>query len=215
VLRRAQSLDPRSVGVQTNLASNLLWLRRYAEALAAVDGARTLAPNSINLLETKAMVYLAQGDLAGARAVLREAPSEIEPTRLVAFVAGTWDLFWLLDDEQQRLLLRLSPGAFDDDRGAWTLALAATYALRGDAARARVYGDSARIWYDAKLRATPDDNYLLALSSVALAHAGRRDEAIRNGERSVALLPVTKDAFSGAYNQHLLARAYVLVGEHE
>jgi len=215
VLRRAQSLDPRSVGVQVNLASDLLWLRRYGEALAAIDGARTLAPNSLNLIEGKAMVYLAQGDLSGARAVIHDAPAEIEPTRLVAYVAGTWDLFWLLDDDQQRLLLRLSPGAFDDDRGAWALALAATYALRGDAARARVYGDSARIWYEAKLRATPDDNYLLALSSVALAYAGRRDDAIRNGERSVALLPVTKDAFSGAYNQHVLARTYTILGERD
>jgi tetratricopeptide (TPR) repeat protein len=213
VLRRAQSLDPRSVGVQTNLAGNLLWLRRYGEALAAIDGARTLAPTSLTLIQQKAMVYLAQGDLTGARSVLREASPEIEPTRLVAFVASSWDLFWLLDDEQQRLLLRLSPGAFDDDRGAWALALAATCAIRGDAARARVYGDSARTWYDAKLRATPDDNYLLALSSVALAYAGRRDEAIRNGERSVALMPVTKDAFSGAYNQHQLARTYAIVGE--
>jgi serine/threonine-protein kinase len=215
VLRRAQSLDPRSVGVQSTLASNLLWLRRYGEALAAIDGARTLAPNSLGLIEGKAMVYLAQGDLSGARAVIREAPTEIEPTRLVAFVAANWDLFWLLADDQQRLLLRLSPGAFDDDRGAWALALAATYTIRGDAPRARVYGDSARIWYDEKLRPTPDDNYLLALNGVALAYAGRRTDAIRSAERSVALLPVTKDAYSGAYNQHLLARTYVLVGEHE
>jgi len=215
LLRRAQSLDPRSVGPQGALASNLLWMRRYGEALAVTDGALTLVPNSLSLLEQKAMVYLAQGDLPGARAVLRQAPAEIEPTRLVAFVASSWDLFWLLDDEQQRLLLRLSPGAFDDDRGSWATALAATYALRGDAARARAYGDSARLWYEDKLRATPDDNYLLALSSIPLALAGRREEAIRNGERSVALLPVTKDAFSGAYNEHLLARAYVIVGEHD
>jgi eukaryotic-like serine/threonine-protein kinase len=215
LLRRAQSLDPRSVGVQTTLASNLLWLRRYGEALAAIDGARTLAPNSLSLIQSKAMAYLAQGDSTGARAVLRDTPPEIEPTRLVAFVAATWDMYWLLDDEQQRLLLRLSPGAFDDDRGAWGIALSSTYALRGDAARARAYGDSAAAWYAEKLRATPDDNYLLALSGVALAHAGRRAEAIRSAERSVALMPVTKDAFSGAYNQHLLATTYAVLGEHE
>jgi serine/threonine-protein kinase len=215
LLRRAQSLDPRSVGVQTNLASNLLWLRRYSEALAAIDGARTLAPNSLTLIQGKAMAYLAQGDLAGARTALREAPPDIEPTRLVAFVAATWDLFWLLDDDQQRLLLRLAPGAFDDDRGAWGLALAATHAIRGDQARARAYGDSAAIWYEEKLRATPDDNYLLALDGVAQAYAGRRAEAIRSAERSVVLLPVGKDAFSGAYNQHLLARTYAIVGEQD
>jgi serine/threonine-protein kinase len=215
LLRRAQSLDPRSVGVQTTLAGNLLWLRHYGQALAAYDGARTLAPTSLVLLGGKAMVYLAQGDLTGARAVLRESPAEVEPTRLVAFVSSTWDLFWLLDDELQGLLLRLSPGAFDDDRGAWALSLAATYALRGDPARARAYGDTARLWYEEKLRATPDDNYLLALNGVALAYAGRRAEAIASGERSVVLLPVTRDAFSGPYNQHLLARTYVILGEHE
>ena len=215
LLRRAQSLDPRAVLVQVNLASDLLWLRRYGEALAAYDGARTLAPTTLALLQGKAMVYLAQGDLPGARRVLREAPADVEPTRLVAFVSSTWDLFWLLDDEQQGLLLRLSPGAFDDDRGAWGLALAATYALRGDAPRARAYGDSAAAWYEQRLRATPDDNYLLALNGVALAYAGRRAEAIASGERSVQLLPVTKDAFSGAYNEHLLARTYTIVGESE
>jgi tetratricopeptide (TPR) repeat protein len=161
------------------------------------------------------MVYLAQGDLPGARRVIREAHPDIEPTRLVAFVAVAWDLFWLLDDEQQRLLLRLSPGAFDEDRGGWATAVAATYALRGDAARSRAYGDSARLDYEEKLRATPDDNYLLALSGVALAYAGRGDEAIRNAERSVALLPVTRDAYSGAYNQHLLARTYLILGERD
>jgi len=50
---------------------------------------------------------------------------------------------------------------------------------------------------------------------VALAYAGRKDEALRNGERSVALLPVTKDGFSGAYNLHLLARIYTILGQQD
>ncbi len=215
LLRRAQALDPRSSVAHGAAALALLWLGRYPEALAAIDQALGLAPTSVSLLENKAMSYLAQGDLAAARAVLRAAPREVEPTRLVAFVAGTWDLFWVLDDEQQRLLLRLAPGAFDGDRGAWGLALAATHALRGDSARARAYGDSARIVYEERLKGIPDDNYLLALYSVALAYAGRRDEAVRAGERSVALLPITQDAYSGAYNQHELARVYAILGDAE
>jgi len=215
LLRRAQALDPRNVSVQGPLTTDLLWLRRYDEALAAADAALTVAPASLSVLELKAMVHLAQGDLSGARGVIRTAPSEIEPTVLVAFLASTWDLFWLLDDDQQRLVLRLSPGAFDDDRGAWALTLAATYAVRGGAARARAYGDSASLSYSERLRATPDDNYLLALSGVSLAYAGRRAEAIRNGERSVALLPLTADGYSGPYNQHLLARTYTILGERE
>jgi serine/threonine-protein kinase len=215
LLRRAQTLDPRSASAQGALATALIWLRRYPEALEATDRALALNTTSVSLLENKAMIYLAQGDLPGARAVLQSAPPEIEPTRLVAFVAATWDLFWLLDDEQQRLLLRLSPGAFDDERSGWALALAATHHLRGNVEQSRAYGDSARLALEALLLATPDDNYLLALNAVALVYAGRGEEAIRSGERSVELLPIAKDAFSGAYNQHELARVYAILGDAE
>jgi serine/threonine-protein kinase len=212
--RRARALDPRSAGAQGSIATSLLWMRRYPEALIEFDRALALAPSSMSTLQGKAMVHLAQGDLAGARSLLEAAP-ETEPTRFAAFMAATWDLFWVLNDEQQRLLLRLSPGAFDGDRGSWGLALAATHQVRGDLARARAYGDSARVVYAAQLQASPDDDYLLALHGLAAAYAGRRDEALRDGERSVAIRPASKDGFSGPYNQHLLARIYMLAGEHE
>jgi eukaryotic-like serine/threonine-protein kinase len=212
--RRARALDPRSAGAQSSIAASLLWMRQYAEALTEVDRALALAPSSMSILQGKAMVYLGQGDLDGARAVLAAAP-ETEPTRFVAFTATTWDLYWVLTEEQQRLLLRLSPGAFDNDRGGWGLALAATHFMRGDRARARLYGDSARVVYERALRESPDDDYLLALHGLAAAFAGRRDEALRDGERAVAIRPASRDGFSGPYNHHLLARTYMTLGEHE
>ena len=88
------------------------------------------------------MVSLAQGDLAAARAVLRNTPEEVEPAELVAYVGNFWDLDWVLDEQQQRLLVGLSPGQFDDDRGAWGGVIAQAYGYRGDQARARAYADS-------------------------------------------------------------------------
>jgi hypothetical protein len=44
------------------------------------------------------MVFLALGDLAQARAVLRGAPKEAEPTALVACMAIYGDLYWVLED---------------------------------------------------------------------------------------------------------------------
>jgi serine/threonine-protein kinase len=214
-LQQAAALDPRGVNPMRRLARTLLWFRRYPEALQVFERAIALAPTDAGRYQGKAMVYLAQGDLAGARAVLRSAPKEVEPTNLVAGVATFWDLYWVLDEGQQQLLLRLTPTAFDDSRGAWGLALAETYALRGDSARARVYADSARVAYAEQLRATPQDAQLHALHGVALAYLGRTAEAIQEGERGVALLPITKDAYSGAYNQHQLVRIYLLVGEPE
>jgi TolB-like protein/Flp pilus assembly protein TadD len=213
--RRALALDPRATRTAYGLARALLWLRRYPEALRAQDRALALTPASVAGLEDRAMIYLAQGDLAGARTVLRTAPGEVEPAALVAYVSQTCDLYWVLDEGQQLLLLRLTPAAFDDNRGTWGLALAATHALRADQPRSRAYADSARIALQEQLRATPTDAQLHALLGTALAYLGRRDEAVGEGERAVAMLPVSKDAFVGAYLQHQLARIYLLVGEPE
>lgn len=61
----------------------------------------------------------------------------------------------------------------------------------------------------------PDDAQRHVLLGVALAYLGRKEEAIREGARGVALLPATRDAYSGPYYQHLLVRIYMLVGEPE
>jgi TolB-like protein len=214
-LQQAQTLDPRSVNTARRLARTLLWLRRYPEALRVSDQGLALAPAGLELLENKAMVYLAQGNLGGAQAVLRAAPKEVEPSELVAFVGTFWDLAWALDEQQQRLLVGLPPGPFDDNRANWGIVLAQTYGYRGDPARARVYADSARIAFEEQLRVTPEDAQQRLIYGLTLAYLGRKTDAMREGERGLALQPVSQDAYSGAYNQHLLARIYILAGEYD
>ena len=212
-LTQALALDPRSIGTARRLTYNLIRLRRYPESLESADRALSLDRRAPDLYETKAMIYLAQGDLAGARRVMDVAQQEVEPTALVQWVSTYYDLFWVLDDEQQKLLLRLPPGPFDDDRETWGLALAGTWALRGDTARARAYADSARIAGEAHLREAPDDGQLHVLLGTALAYMGRKADAIREGQRAVALIPLKSDAYTGPYIQHQLVRIYLLVGE--
>ena len=212
-LRRGQSVDPRSGAIASVLGQALLWLRRYPEALPAYDRAIELRPRDLQSFEGKAMVYLAQGNLAGARNVLAGVPKDLDPTNYAAYIATFWDLFWVLEPEQQSLLLRLTPRPFDDDVGNWGLALAATYYLHGDMARARAYADSARAALEQQLKPAPEDAGRHALLGVALAYMGRKADAIREGEHSLALLPASKDAFTGAYDQHQLARLFILVGE--
>jgi serine/threonine protein kinase/TolB-like protein len=214
-LQRAQTLDPRSVLTSRRLALTLIRLRRYPEALVAAQHGVALSPTNLQLLEILAMVHLAQGDLAGARAVIQTAPSEVSPTAMVAFLANYWDLYWLLDDAQQRLLLRLPPSAFDDDRGTWGISLAQTYWHRGEQRLARAYADSSLSGVDEVLRDTPDNPQQLIFRGLALAYLGRKAEAIRDGERAVTLLPMTKDGYTGPYLQHQLVRIYLLVGERD
>jgi serine/threonine protein kinase/tetratricopeptide (TPR) repeat protein len=210
---RANAVDPRSALNARRQGVALLWLRRYAEADATFERGIAISPGIVLLHSGRAMVRLAQGDLAGARDVIRKIPPEVEPTAVVANLATYWDLFWILDEDQQRLLLRLPPSAFDDDRGAWGLALAETYALRGDRARTRAYADSATAAFEEQIKGTPDNSQLYLLLGTALAYSGRKDEAVREGKIGLQQTPIEKDAYGGAYNQHQLARIYILVGE--
>jgi eukaryotic-like serine/threonine-protein kinase len=214
-LKRTLALDPRSVTAARRLAFTLLWMRRYPEALATSDQALKLGPSHLQTRSTRAMIYLAQGDLVKARQVIQETPPDIEPTDMVGYIASYWDLYWLLDDAQERLLLRLRPSAFDDDRGNWGEVMAETYALRGDSALSRAYADSARVAFEAQLQASPMDAQRNALLGVSLAYLGRKAEAQKRGESAVAMQPIAKDAYSGAYIQHQLVRIYILTGAYD
>jgi TolB-like protein/Flp pilus assembly protein TadD len=212
---KARSLDPRSVSANRRLGMALLSVRRHSEALAAFDRALAIAPENPDLVEFRAEVFLAQGDLDGARAFIASAGSKAEPAGLVAFLATYNDLIWVLDEAQQQLLLRLTPAAFGENRAAWAIVLTQAYALRGEKKQARRYAEEAEGAVAVQLGEAPDDDQLHVVRALALAYLGRREEAIAEGERGVALLPISRDALYGPYNQHQLVRIYILLGEHE
>jgi tetratricopeptide (TPR) repeat protein len=167
------------------------------------------------VIERRAMTYLAEGDLAGARASLRSTSKAVEPTALVAYVAMYWDLVWILDENERALLLRLMPDAFDRDRTAWGICLAQAYALNGDQTNTRLYAEEARKANEDLLRQAPNDAQRHVFLGLSLAYLGRKEEAIREGLRAVELQPVSKDGYTGPYLQHQLVRIYMLVGEPE
>ena len=214
-LRLAERLDPLSAMGKRRLGDLLLFLRRYPEAREAIDRGLALAPTNLPLIEQKAMTYLGEGDLAGARNVLKTALGKVAPTVLAAYFANFFDLVWVLDEEQRELLVRLTPGAFDDDRATWGVCLMQAYALKGDAHNTRASAREAVKAVEEQLRAAPEDAQRHAILGFSLAYLGRKEEAIREGERGAALLPVTRDNVTGAYVQHQLARIYTLVGEPE
>jgi serine/threonine-protein kinase len=214
-LRRSQTLDPRLASTPFVLGQALLWLRRYDEAMTSINRSLELAPSALNTVEGKAMIYLAKGDLAGARSVLAKPPPDVDLPSFVAYMATYWDLYWALDTEQRALVERLNPASFDGDVGTWALALAGVYEVEGDRRRAAAYGDSARAAFEQQLKATPEDPQRNVLLGLALGYMGRKDAAIRQGKLGVALQPISSDAQNGAYFQHQLARIYILVDEPE
>jgi serine/threonine protein kinase len=218
-LEQALALDPHSETGAGGLARVLLYSRRFPEAEQAYNRMLQRTPADLGRRMLGAVATLAQGDLSGAQSIIKATPKEVDPTALLASVAvqqdAVWDLIWVLDPAQQQLLLRLRPSAFDDDRAAWGLVLAQTYALYGNGAKARIYADSAQLAYRQQLQVSPEDPQRHTYFGLALAYLGQKAEAIREGERGVALMPVSRDALLGPYLQHQLARIYLLVGEPE
>jgi serine/threonine protein kinase/tetratricopeptide (TPR) repeat protein len=213
--QRAATLDPRSANATRRVGYTLMMLRRYADAETATDRAAGLAPTDVTIFHQKVMVSVARGDLDGARRTFRSAPTGIDSTELIAYFAVFEDLWWVLDEAQQRRLLTLPPSAFDDNRATWGLVRAQVYRHRGQPERARVYADSALPQSEKTVLEAPDQGQAHVLFGLTLAYAGRKAEAVREGERGVALQPMTQDAYLGPYIQQQLARIYLLVGEPE
>jgi TolB-like protein len=214
-LQQARRLDPRSVRVVNGLQNTLLWLRRYPEALEASEAALALAPGDLSISQDKAMVYVAQGNLAAAREVIKQVSPTVQPAALAAFFGNYWDMYWVLDEPHQQLLLGLDSTAFDGDRSAWGTVLMQLHELRGNHAKARVYADSAYAEGTRQLRVAPDDPQRRVISGLQLAYLGRKAEAIAAGLQGAAISPISRDAINGPYYQHLMARIYLLSGEPE
>jgi tetratricopeptide (TPR) repeat protein len=161
------------------------------------------------------MTFLGQGDLAGARAALKEASSSVDATTLTAYFASYYELGWVLDEEQKDLLLRLPQSAFDDDPATRAICFAQAYWIMRDSANARLQAELARKTFEEQVRQAPDDAQRRVFLGLSLAYLGRKEEAIQEGIRGAEKWPLSKDAVQGAYVQHQLARIYVLVGEPE
>ncbi len=214
--RAAYQLDPRSSSRPRELAWTLLWMRRPAEARPMAERARALAPTSLSLNERLAMVVAQRGGRRRARAGSSTVRQEVSRADLAAYMSKYWDLAWVLDDSTQQLVLSLGPDAFDGDTSALAIDSGADLRLaRRRALRAAPGATLPQRYFAHILRESPNDAQQHVIRGLALAYAGKRDEAIAEGERGVALVPIEKDGESGTYYAHQLARIYLHTGQPE
>jgi eukaryotic-like serine/threonine-protein kinase len=212
-LQAAQRYNPRSVDVLRAIALRLVGCGKVPRGLVAFDQALAVAPNDPETWRIKAGVYLAQTDTAGFWSTLRRGAERVDPVTYVAHLAVFDDMFFALSDEQQRLLLQLSPNEpFGHDTLSWGLALAGTALLRRDTVGARRFADAARRVAEQRIAAGESRADLRTYLSLAYAHMGRYDEAVRVGLR--AMREPTPNAYP-IYNQFQLVRVYVLAERYD
>lgn len=162
------------------------------------------------------MSFAGEGDLAGARASLRQVPGVVDRSALLSYVANYSDAYWMLDSADVALAKTLPVAAFDGDRGVWSVVHSELSLLTGDSVRARVYADSATRALDHAVRLDAGNWQSLLFRAYVLAILGKRGESIRDRDRGLAAAVATRDQWSTIpYAHHVAARVDLALGDRD
>jgi TolB-like protein len=211
----AVKLDPRDPSAYSRAAEIALWRRDTTAVRTWLSKEGEVIPASLVYIERRMMADLQRGDLAAARQEMRLPGALADPVATVAYVSQYYDLGWTLDSANDRLLLTVGPDAFDGDSASWALVRAQQYHFDGNESAARSAATIAERNFGEQLVTTPKDDQRLVLRGLALAYLGKYADAIQFGERGVSLRSSANDGQYGPYNEHQLARIYILAGQPE
>jgi serine/threonine-protein kinase len=214
-LQQAQSLDPRNPLWFAERGNTLVHLRRYAEAQQEYGRALAVDPQGHRVVAYKAAAHMLAGELAQARAALKEAPAIADSTGLLA--AARFRLAWLERDGDGALAVA------DAQREDWIeepfmasvpldLLRARAYALKGQEAPARDAFAKARDRAQAMLAEHPNALFQLSVLGMANAGLGRYDDAVRWAQRATEALSTEDSGFNSAPYRIALAQIFAQSG---
>ncbi len=185
-IERANAIDPRSPERALALARTYEFSRRFPDAVTAYDRAIALAPDQYHAYYEKARTLLVwKGDVPGARAVMQQAEARIGRVEFVKkMCVACFDWTGPLAEEYEHVLDQLALDGFSAGDSINYYGARATRAyMRGDAARSRVYGDSARVVNERLVRARPDDPDLVYNLGLTYGLLGRIPDATRQYDK--------------------------------
>ena len=155
---------------------------------------------------------VANGNLAAARAKLREIPAGVDPEGEVTL--ANWNLS-MLERDFATAEKWLAGFASDEFPGASPKSFyqAQTALARGDVESARTLFEKVRPAFEGDVRDHPDDSGSHSHLGIIYGYMGRKEDAIREGRRAVELCPASMDAVEGVQRECELALVYALTGE--
>jgi TolB-like protein/class 3 adenylate cyclase len=216
-LEQALAIDPHNNLIIIELVNGYTWTGHYAEGRRLLDEALSREPNNFVIATRRARIdYWESGDLHRMQQLSsKDITSGTDPSDLVKFrLAHAW---WQRNfPAAQRALAEyplpdVATSGFLVPRQAWEGVL---WKRLGETGKAQSALDQARERAAAAVAARPDDAKALSVLADMDADLGRKEEAIREGERSVELMPVEKDAVDAALLQNALALIYAKTGEN-
>jgi len=220
-LERAAELDPRNFNTLQQIALSYQALGRYAETIAALDRASAIVPDNAETRANRELFYLCwKADTRPLRqtidAILAQGPGAI------ASAADTWFFCALAERDPaaaERALVALgdnpwlsneSPIILSHSFGEGLLAR-----MTKDEARARTAFEAARVQQEKIVQAQPDYGPALCVLGLIDAALGRKDLALDEGRRAIALTPLEKDVINGSRVLQYFAITAAWAGEKE
>jgi serine/threonine-protein kinase len=198
-LERATALDPRSAERALWMAEGYTASGRYADAVRSYDRAIDLAPDQYFAYFNKAQALLIwRGDVDGARATMQQAEARIGKVEFVKkMCVACFDWTGPLAADYERVLDQLDLTSFSSrDSANYYAARAWRAYMRGDAAKQRVYWDSARVVTERFVRLRPDDAYFHRRLAMVYAGLGRGADAEREQLRYLNIRRERRDTFA-------------------
>ena len=213
--KRSYALDPRNPSAADAVARILHAVRRFPESDEFSAKALALSPGNISFTEERVINRISMGDLPGAKAAVHQTLVAADTTELSAYFALFQEMQWVLDEPLLRRIVAMTPAMFRNNRQQWALKVGATWNLLGDSAKARSYGDSARIVAESQLANFPEDAQLHELRARSLALMGRKPDAIDEAERALKMRETALDASTGPYVRYQAARVFIQAGAYD
>jgi TolB-like protein/Tfp pilus assembly protein PilF len=218
-LQRAVELDPRNFFTLQQIALSYQFLGRYADSIAALDRALAIMPDNLTRALRGLFYFCWKADtrppLQTIDAIRAQEPSAI------AGSADIWFLCALAERDPpaaERALVAVgdnpcwAEGVIFLNRSFGEGLLAR---MTKDEARARTAFEAARAQQEKIVQAQPEYGPALCVLGLIDAALGRKELALDEGRRAIALTPVEKDVNNGSRVLQYFAITAAWAGEKE
>src|SRR4051812_15517508 len=219
-LQRAVELDPRNFFTLQQIALSYQMLGRYAEVIAALDRALAIVPDNVETRATRGEFYLFW------KADTRPLHQTIDvilaqgPDAIVSAAISWFDCALAERDPAaaERALVALgdtpcwNEGVINLSRSFGEGLLAR---MTKDEARARTAFEAARVQQEKIVQAQPDFGPALCVLGLIDAALGRKDLALDEGRRAIALTPLENDVSNGSRVLQYFAITAAWAGDKE
>ncbi len=220
--QRAIEGNPRATDIIRQLGETQTLVRDYEHADKSLERSIAMSPDVVTIYWDRIRNELLwKGDVASAKRMFADAKllgKNVDMKYLVEFIEYSLEMFDRNFDAAQNVLDKMPAEEINNSQ----FNFATVTLLRGEVERIRGNSQSALKYYqravadiERQLRIAPNDERLHSALGIALAGAGRKEEAIRSGLKGVELLPLEKEAWRGSFRLMDMAQIYAMTGEQE